>query len=123
MVSPKEISLSVHLFLQHKIMNTISRIIQAGILHEDGDTWLLVTPTKLLFVDIPFFPDLSLIKQPVTILGTMGVPAGSPFEKLIAEKIITHKSIAERAYEMHLGNHNASAEGNWFAAENELAGL
>ena len=48
------------------------------------------------------------------------MPSGSPFEKLIAGKMISHKSIANRAYKLFLANPNVSAEENGLHAEKEL---
>jgi hypothetical protein len=104
-------------------MHTSSKITESGILEENGDTWLLVTSGKIILVDIPFFPDFSLEKHRVTILGKMGIPSNSPFEKLIADKIISHELIAKRAYEFYLANQNRSADENWFHAEKELLGI
>ncbi len=100
-------------------MNT-SKTLESGRLEETGDTWLLITPGGLILVDIPFIPDMKLEGHMVTIIGKMGVPVGSTFEKLIAERIISHETIARKAYELHLSNRNASAEENWFQVENEL---
>lgn len=104
-------------------MSTLSKIIESGILHEGGDTWQLITSGKLLLVDIPFLPDMNLDKQAVTIMGEMGIPHGSPFKKLIAEKIVSHEAIAKRAYELYEANNNTGGDENWLHAENELLGF
>jgi len=43
-------------------------------------------------------------------------------EVLVAEKIIAHEAIAQRAYEISTYGTGGSAEGNWLQAERELLG-
>ena len=100
-----------------------SKIVEFGMLQENGDGWKIVNAGKVIPVDIPFKPEKNLNKRLVTIVGKMGLPPGSTSEKLIAEKIISHESIAKRAYEYWLANPNASVDDNWFQAEHELLGI
>ena len=104
-------------------MSTNDKTFAYGTLGENGDTWFLMTPNQMILVDAPFLVDLSLEGKPVSIAGHMGIPAGSPFTKLIADKIASHEAIALRAYEIYQSGHGGTADDNWFRAERELLGL
>jgi Protein of unknown function (DUF2934) len=88
-----------------------------GDLEENGDTWLLMTRDRMIFLDATLF-DLSLEHKTVSVIGKMGVVSG--FNKLIVEKIVPHETIAKRAYEIYDSGHGGSADDNWFHAEREL---
>ena len=100
-------------------MATTSKTFAYGTLEGDSDTWLLAREqVTLLDISIPF--DTSLEHKKVSVIGRMGIPEGSPFTKLIVEKIVGHAAIAKRAYEISQSSPGAFANDNWLRAEREL---
>jgi len=94
-----------------------------GTLGASTDTWFLVARERMILLDVSFLIDGSLENKTVSVIGKMGVPPGSPFTKLIAEKIVSHEAIARQAYEIFQSGHGGSADSNWFRAEQGLLGL
>jgi hypothetical protein len=45
---------------EHKIMTTNPTTIAHGTLEENGDTWFLVRPDRMILLDVPFVVDDSL---------------------------------------------------------------
>lgn len=88
-----------------------------GDLEENGDTWLLMTRDRIIFLDATL-SDLSLEHKTVSVIGKMGVVSG--FNKLIVETLIPHEAIAKRAYDIYQSGHGGSADDNWLRAEREL---
>ena len=104
-------------------MATEPRTVIHGTLEENGDTWFVMTASRMVLVDAPFLVDMSLEHQTVSIIGRMGIPESAPgITKLIAERIISHETIARRAYEIYRSGGGSDDE-NWFSAERELLGL
>jgi len=96
-----------------------SKTFAYGKLEASTDSWLLVREqVTLLDISIPF--DTFLERKMVSVIGRMGIPEGSPFTKLIVEKIVGHDAIAKRAYEISQSGQGAFANENWFRAEREL---
>jgi hypothetical protein len=58
----------------------------------------------------------------VTVLGHVESRLSRGIEQpwMIAEKMVTHGDIADRAYALHLSGRGGSAEEDWMRAENEL---
>jgi Protein of unknown function (DUF2934) len=94
-----------------------------GILGSDGDTYFLLTRDEMILLDVSFVIDNSMENKPASVIGTMGVPPGSNRTKLIADKVVSHDAIAQRAYENYQAEPQGSAEDNWFRAERELLNL
>jgi hypothetical protein len=100
-------------------MAAISEHFAYGKLESSTDSWLLVgEQVTLLDISIPF--ETSLERKMVSVTGRMGIPEGSPFTKLIVEKIVSHDAIAMRAYEIFQSGEADFANENWFRAEREL---
>lgn len=93
-----------------------------GELLADTDSLLLNTGVTVISLDVPFDLDPALIGQKVSVVGHMGIPASSPHEKLIVEKLASHDAIARRAFEIHGCCPEKSPIDNWLAAEQELLG-
>ena len=92
-----------------------------GTLGADTDTFFLMTPERMILLDVSFPIEGSLENKSVSVIGRMGVPPSSPgITKLIAEQIVSHEAIAKRAYEIYQSGHGGSADDNWFRAEREL---
>ena len=100
-----------------------SKTLAHGTLGANSDTWFLITRDQMLLVDVSFVVDSSLEGKAVSIVGTMGTPSGSPFVKLIAERIVSHEVIAARAFEIYYSDPASSADDNWLRAERELLEL
>ena len=100
-----------------------SKTLAHGTLGANSDTWFLMTRDQMLLVDVSFVVDSSLEGKTVSIVGTMGTPPGSPFVKLIAERIVGHEAIAARAFEIYHSDPASSADDNWLRAERELLEL
>ena len=69
-----------------------SKTLAHGTLGANSDTWFLMTHDQMILVDASFVVDNSLEGQTVSIVGSMGKPSGSPFVKLIAERIVGHET-------------------------------
>jgi len=70
------------------------RTIAYGTLEENSDTWFLMTPDRMILLDVPFVGDNSLEHKTVGVIGKMGIPPSAPgITKLIAERIIPHEAI------------------------------
>lgn len=80
-------------------MEATSKTVAYGTLQADSDTWLLARE-QVTLLDITFPFDTSLEHQMVSVIGRMGIPAGSPFTKFIVEKIVGHDAIARYAYQI-----------------------
>lgn len=100
-----------------------SSIFAHGELFEDTDSLLLNTGNDVIPLDIPFEFDLALVGQKVSVVGHMGIPASSPREKLIVERLTSHEAIAQRAFKIHGSGQSKSAMDDWLTAERELLGL
>ena len=100
-----------------------SKTLAHGTLGANSDTWFLMTRDQMLLVDVSFVVDSSLEGKAVSIVGMMGKPSGSPFVKLIAERIVSHEAIAARAFEIYHSDPASSADDNWLRAERELLEL
>src|SRR5260370_39286836 len=103
-------------------MPTNTKIIVHGTFQDNGDSFLVMTRDRMILVDAPFITDGSLLHQEVSIIGEMGKAVGSPFLKLLADRIVTHQEIAIRAFEIFKSPKGGSAEENWLRAERELLG-
>lgn len=99
------------------------KIVAHGTLGATTDSWFLMTRDQMILVDAPFVVDVSFEGKTVSMVGSMGKPSGSPFVKLIAEKIVAHESIASRAYDLYQSDPAGSADDHWLRAERELLGL
>lgn len=104
-------------------MTGIGRTLAWGNLEEDGDTWFLLSPGRLLLLDVPFLVDTSLEHKAVSVIGRMGIPPSSPgITKLIAERIVSHEAIAIRAFSIFGSGSGGPPDENWLRAERELLG-
>ncbi|REG82336.1 hypothetical protein [Algoriphagus antarcticus] len=82
-------------------MNTNQTTIAHGTLGVDTDTYFLITPQQMLLIDAAFNIENALIGQHVSVIGKKGVPSNAPgITKLLADRIIGHKSIAIRAFDI-----------------------
>jgi hypothetical protein len=87
-------------------MATEPKTVIHGALEENGDTWFVMTVSRMVLVDAPFLVDTSLKHQTVSIIGRMGIPESAPgITKLIAERIISHATIANAARARIQRNH------------------
>jgi hypothetical protein len=102
-----------------------------GTLISDTDDFLLQRPEGLTKVDLFIQPDLELFvintkldqHQQVSILGHLGHdPRLGSEECIIAEKIVSQKDIAVRAFEIYKSGTGGSALSNWLSAELQLLG-
>ena len=104
-------------------MAATQKSITYGTLEENGDTWFLMRPDRMILLDIPFQVDGSLQHKTVSVIGTMGIPPSSPgITKLIVEKIVSYAAIAMKAYALYQSGHG-NADDNWYRAERNLLGL
>ena len=98
-----------------------SKTFEYGILDSNTDTFFLRKPNRFVLLDVPFVFDTSLRHQAVSVIGTMGEPAGAPgITKLIVDKLVSHDDIAKRAYEIYQSGRGGSADDDWLRAEREL---
>lgn len=105
-------------------MNTDQITIAHGTLGVDTDTYFVISPQQMLFIDAAFNIDIDLIGQLVSVIGKMGVPSSAPgITKLLADRIIGHEAIALRAFDIFQLGAGGSQDDNWFRAERELLGL
>jgi len=105
-------------------MSTDQKIIASGTLGENGDTFFIMMPNKMLLIDAPFAIDNNLLKHTVSAAGQMGIPPSAPgIMKLLVDKIVSQEAIAIRAFEIFKSGTGGSQDGNWFRAEWELLGL
>ncbi len=95
-----------------------------GTLAENGDTWFLMAPDRLILLDVPFAVEAGLAHNHVSVSGRMGSPPDAPgLVELLAERIVAHEAIARRAFAICNAGAGASPDENWFRAERELLGL
>jgi hypothetical protein len=88
---------------EHKIMTTDPTTIAHGTLEENGDTWFLMRPDRMILLDLPFVVDDSLEHKTVSVIGKMGIlPSAPGVVKLIVEKLVTHDDISIRAFDIEL---------------------
>jgi hypothetical protein len=105
-------------------MTTNSKTFEYAILDSNTDTFFLRKPDRFVLLDVPFVFDTSLRVKTVSVIGTMGEPAGAPgITKLIVDKLVSHDDIAKRAYEIYESGRGGSAHENWLRAEHELLSL
>jgi hypothetical protein len=103
--------------------------ITVGMFVVTSDNFLLLPPGPANFIDVSPVPQLALELdsqldgQYVSILGHMGERQRGQSEKipsLIAQSIVTHKDIQQRAFEIFQTKGSGSALGDWLRAESEL---
>lgn len=91
-----------------------------GTLEENGDTWFLIRPDRMILLEATL-SDMSLEHKPVSVIGKMGIPTSSPgITKLIVEKIVPHEAIAVRAFDIFKSGAGGSQDDHWYRAEGEL---
>jgi len=82
-------------------MTASKRTLAYGSLEENGDTWYLMRPNRMILLDVPFVVDDSLENTTVSVIGKMGIPPSAPgITKLIADRNISHEAIAIRAFDI-----------------------
>jgi hypothetical protein len=102
-------------------MTASERTLAYGTLEEDGDTWFLIRPDRMILLDVSFVVDNSLEHTTVSVIGKMGIPPSAPgITKLIVEKFASHEAITRRAYEIYESGRGGSADDNWVRAEQDL---
>jgi hypothetical protein len=103
--------------------------ITVGMFVVTTDNFLLLPSGPSDFIDVSPAPalerdlDSRFDGQYVSVLGHMGERHRGPAEKipsLIASRIVTHKDIQSRAFEIYLAGGSGSPLGDWLRAESEL---
>ena len=93
-------------------MTASERTFAYGTLEENGDTWFLMRPDRMILLDLAR-SDLSLEHTTVSVIGKMSIPPSAPgILKLIVEKLVSHDDIALRAYEIDKSGRGGSADEN-----------
>jgi len=104
-------------------MTTDTRTMAYGNLEEDGDTWFLMRPDRLILLDVMFAIENSLEHKSVSVIGKMGSPSSAPaMTKLLVDRIVPQDAIAIRAYDIFRSGARGSRDDHWFQAERELLG-
>jgi len=104
-------------------MTASEKTLAYGTLEENGDTWFLMRPDRMILLDLAL-SDLSLEHKTVSVIGKMGIPHSAPgITKLIVEKLVSHDDIAIRAFDIFKSGAGGSQDDHWFQAERELLNM